>query len=216
MCHVVWDWNGCLFDDNHVVVEAVNAVLHAWQRPGITAADYRRHYTRPVRTFYQRLLGRPIDDSEWSRLDELYHDAYRAGLDRAGLAADADRALAHAAGSGTSQSLLSMWRHDELVELVRRFGLDGRFVRVDGLRGPPGGRKAAALRRHLDALPRDVDPADVVVIGDALDDADAARQVGTGCVLYQGGTHRRSELASAGVPVAGTLVDALRLAGITT
>jgi phosphoglycolate phosphatase-like HAD superfamily hydrolase len=32
--HVVWDWNGTLFDDFHVVVEAVNAGIEPLGLPG--------------------------------------------------------------------------------------------------------------------------------------------------------------------------------------
>lgn len=214
MRHIIWDWNGCLFDDNHVVVDAVNAVMRAWGRPPVASDDYRRLYARPVRIFYERLFGRAVRDDEWPRLDEVYHDAYRAALHRAGLAADARRALAAAAGAGATQSLLSMWRHHELVDLVGRLGLVHRFVRVDGLTGPGGGRKAGALRRHLACLPQAVASAEAVMVGDALDDVAAAREVGVACVLYEGGTHRRADLEGAGVPVASTLVGALRLAGL--
>ena len=53
----------------------------------------------------------------------------------------------------------------------------------------------------------------MVVIGDALDDARAARAVGVECILYDGGSHHRAELDSAGVAVARSLVEAVRLAG---
>lgn len=211
MRHIVWDWNGCLLDDIHVVVDAVNAALGAGGLDPITATDYRRHYTRPVRVFYERLFGRPVEDGEWCRLDDAYHDAYASGLERADLASDTRAALDAAADAGATQSLLSMWRHDELVRLVRHFDLTSEFLRVDGRRGRGGERKAGALQRHLAALPRDVAPHDVTVVGDALDDAAAARHVGADCILYEGGSHRRSDLEAAGVPVVTSLLEAVRL-----
>lgn len=201
--HIVWDWNGTLFDDQHVVVDAVNAALATVGGPRIDADTYRAHYTRPVRGFYEQLIGRRLSDPEWRQLDDAYHRAYLTGLHRARLAAGATEALAAVAAAGATQSLLSMWRHDELVATVARLGLLGWFRRVEGLRGPAGGRKAQALRRHLAAL--DVHPAEVVVVGDALDDADAARWVGARCVLVDAGSHPRARLHAAGVPVVGDL-----------
>jgi phosphoglycolate phosphatase-like HAD superfamily hydrolase len=216
MRHIVWDWNGTLFDDQHLVLEGLGAVLDAAGLPRVDLVTYQRLYTRPVQVFYERLFGRAIAPDEWEALDDLYHRGYRQALADATLAADAEAALGRAAAAGRSQSLLSMWRHDELVPLVRRLHLERHFVRVDGLRGAAGGHKAPHLASHLDQLPDEAgrDPAAVLVIGDALDDAAAAAEVGAACILYDGGSHPRAELAAAGVPVADRLTDALDLAGI--
>lgn len=215
MQHVVWDWNGTLFADQHVVLEALNAVLADTGLSPVDLETYRRAYTRPVRRFYERLFDRPIDDAEWEHLDEIYHEAYRRGLQRAGLDPHAAPALDVTEELGRTQSLLSMWRHHELIPLVDRLGLDDRFARVDGLRGPAGGRKAPHLRAHLDRLAHLHETSEqVLVIGDALDDAAAAQAVGARCVLYDGGAHPREELESAGVPVAATLTEALERGGL--
>jgi phosphoglycolate phosphatase-like HAD superfamily hydrolase len=210
MRHVVWDWNGCLFDDQHLVIEGLNAVLDDAGLPRVDVAIYQRLYTRPVKVFYERLFGRPIDTGEWEHLDEVYHHGYRAALDRADLNADAHEALALVEEDDRTQSLLSMWRHAELVPLVTELGIHERFVRVDGLRGAGGGLKAPHLEAHLRAVRRGAD--EVLVVGDALDDAAAAAHVGARCVLYDGGSHPRAELQRAGVPVASSLTEALDVA----
>ena len=214
MRHVVWDWNGTLFDDQHVVVEALNAVLDDFGLDPVDLAAYQQLYTRPVQLLYERLFGRVIAGDEWQRIDDVYHDGYRAALGRAGLAPDAEAALDAVGSNGRTQSLLSMYRHDELLPLVSAFGIDDRFVRIDGLRGPGGGPKAPHLEHHLGTLVTGVSAGEVVVVGDALDDAAAAAHVGASCVLYDGGSHPREELERVGVPVADTLVDALALAGL--
>lgn len=212
--HLVWDWNGTLFDDQHLVIDGLNAVLAEAGLDPVDLATYQRLYTRPVKVFYERLFGRGIGQLEWERLDLAYHRGYRAALDRAGLAADAAEALDRAGALGASQSLLSMWRHDELVPLVSRLGIAGHFARIDGLRGEGGGVKAPFLRAHLDRVTevRGDAPSEVLVVGDALDDAAAAAEVGAACVLYDGGSHPRADLEAAGVPVADTLTEALELA----
>ncbi len=218
MRHVIWDWNGTLFDDLHIVVEAVNRGLAGMGFDPITFDQYREHYTRPVKVFYERILRRRLDDGTWHRLDDLFHDAYRELLEHAELNVEADRAMRRVAATGASQSLLSMFPHRELVPLVAKLGVDRHLLRVDGLRGTPGDRKQEYLERHLRALieafPGRVGPEDVLVIGDTPDDAAAARHVGTVCVLYDGGSHHRSTLEGLGVPVAATLLQALDLGGI--
>mgnify|MGYP001818945521 CR=1 FL=1 len=218
MHHVIWDWNGTLFDDLPIVVEAVNESLALFGIEPIDEDGYRSHYTRPVFGFYERLLGRPVTGDEWKSIDRTFHDHYRLNLGRAGLAADARAALdlidrTH----GGTQSLLSMWWHDELAPLVQRLGIDRYMVRVDGNQGSAGDTKTAHLERHLEklaaALGETLPPSRVVMIGDSFDDFAAAAEIGVRCVLFDGGSHHRDELEAAGAPVADSLLDAVRLGG---
>ena len=205
--HLVWDWNGTLFDDQVAVVAAVNDALARLGVPAIDADGYRTHFTRPVERFYEQVVGRAISAQEWAALDAAYHDSYAGWVERLELAPDALEALAAAEAAGLSQSLLSMWRHEDLVPLVERLGIGRYFVRVDGLSRSDGGSKAEHLVKHLAAL--ELEPSAVVLVGDSLDDLAAARAVGAGCVLYDGGSHHRHALEATGVPVVDSLTDAL-------
>ena len=136
--------------------------------------------------FYAEVLGRAVDAEEFGRLDRIFHDAYRLGLTTTSLAADAMAALRSWPGS---QSLLSMWFHDELVPAVETYGLAGVFTRVDGLRTEVGGDlKAGHLARHLAELGVPGDRA--VLIGDSLDDAAAAESVGAAVRAVHRRLHR--------------------------
>lgn len=208
--HIVWDWNGTLLDDNHAVVSAVNTVCTAFEREPIDIDEWRALFGRPLLKCYERLLRRSLDEQDWARIDVLYHDAYRTLLDTCELAKGVPEALREWADTGRSQSLLSMWFHDELVELVTARGLFDLFVRVDGLRAEVGGgSKVEHLHRHLDAL--ELDARDVVLIGDVLDDAHAAEQAGTRCVLVTTGVTSRAALEETGRPVVDSVPEALAL-----
>jgi phosphoglycolate phosphatase-like HAD superfamily hydrolase len=90
-------------------------------------------------------------------------------------------------------------------------GLDRHLSRVDGLRATVGGGpKAPHLRAHLGAL--GPHRPDCVLIGDSVDDAEAADEVGAGCVLYTGGFTAETLLRDTGRPVARTLLEAVTLA----
>ncbi|MEJ3743263.1 HAD hydrolase-like protein [Actinomycetes bacterium KLBMP 9797] len=206
--HLVWDWNGTLLDDLGLVVSATNAAFAIVDGPAVTADEHRRDFCRPVVDYYAQVLGRPVDAEEFGRLDKIFHDAYRAGLAGCGLTADARAAIAGWTGT---QSLLSMWFHDELVPTIETYGLTPVFNRVDGLRATVGGDlKAGHLARHLSAL--GIDGSSVVLIGDSIDDAHAAASVGAACVLYAGGFTDPDRLHTVGVPVVDTLTAAVTLA----
>ncbi|ROO88306.1 phosphoglycolate phosphatase-like HAD superfamily hydrolase [Actinocorallia herbida] len=208
----MWDWNGTLFDDLDIVLGASAAAFLGTEAEGISGHEIRAAYTRPIWVAYEKLLGRPLREGEWERMDEAFHVSYEQLLPAAPLTADALTALDHVTGAGRSQSILSMARHDQLTGLVEGFGITRYFTRVDGLVGAPGGGKAEHLVRHAAAL--GIAPADLTVIGDAADDALAAAHIGAQAVLYTGGMQRRTELESTGAPVVDTLLTALTLAGL--
>jgi phosphoglycolate phosphatase-like HAD superfamily hydrolase len=206
--HIVWDWNGTLFHDNDAIIGATNAAFAELGLAAITMEEYRALYCVPVPKFYERLLGRLPTDAEWEVMDVTFHRYYSEHRVVCGLTEGAADLLAGWRTAGRSQSILSMYGHDELVPLVREFGIEPHFIRVDGRTGPSGGSKTEHMVRHLGAL-SGVDPARTVVIGDAADDAVAALHVGARAVLYTGGSHSRASLEVVGVPVVDSLAEAV-------
>ncbi|NMO50235.1 HAD family hydrolase [Actinoplanes sp. TBRC 11911] len=206
--HLVWDWNGTLLDDFSLVVTATNEAFTAVGGRSVGADEHRSRFRRPVAEFYAEILERAVDNEEFGKLDRIFHDAYRLGLTDMKLAADAQAALTSWPGS---QSLLSMWFHDELVPAIQTYGLSGVFTRIDGLRTEVGGHlKAAHLAEHLAQLGIPGDR--VVLIGDSLDDGAAAESVGAVAVLYTGGFTDAVRLRASGRPVADSLVEAVAVA----
>ncbi|MFD5187502.1 HAD family hydrolase [Streptomyces sp. NPDC058357] len=209
--HLVWDWNGTLLDDNAAVVGATNAAFGEVGLEPITLEQYREMYCIPIPRFYERLMGRLPTDAEWERMDGIFHRYYTEQRAACGLTEGAEELLTQWQLAGRSQSLLSMYGHDQLVPVVRGYGIERRFVRVDGRTGPSGGSKARYMERHLAALDG-ISAEHTVVIGDAVDDAVAAAHVGAKAVLYTGGSHSRTSLEAAGVPVVDSLAEAAQLA----
>jgi len=176
----------------------------------VTAAEYRAAYTRPIQDFYHRLFGRQLEDGEFVGLDDAFHDAYRGTMAGVTLATGSRQALRDWRLGGRTQSLLSMFRHEQLVTLVGRYGIQDEFVRIDGLVGPGGGRKAEHLTRHLAAL--HLDPAAALLVGRQPGRCGRGRRGRRELRLFNGGYHDRSALEVAGVPIADTMAEVLSLA----
>jgi phosphoglycolate phosphatase-like HAD superfamily hydrolase len=206
--HLVWDWNGTLLDDLTLVVSATNHTFSVVGGPSVNADEHRRRFRRPVAEFYAEILQRAIDEDEFGEMDRIFHEAYRLGLTTIPLVADAEAAIREWSGT---QSLLSMWFHDELVPAVESRGLAGVFARIDGRPTEvDGGLKAGHLARHL--AQQSISGEQCVLIGDSIDDADAAASVGAAAVLYTGGFTDPARLRESGVPVADTLLEAVSIA----
>ncbi|MFI0741565.1 HAD family hydrolase [Streptomyces sp. NPDC021100] len=209
--HIVWDWNGTLLHDVDAVMAATNASFAEVGLAPITLERYRDLYCVPVPRFYERLMGRLPSDAEWQVMDAAFHRHYAKYAVEAELAEGARQLLADRQAAGRTQSLCSLASHDDLIPLVRTYGIEHHFVRVDGRTGRSDRGKAEQMARHVAALEGTV-PERVVVVGDAVDDALAAAHVGAKAVLYTGGSHSRASLSAAGVPVVDTLTEAVELA----
>lgn len=207
--HIVWDWNGTLLDDNHAVVSAVNTVCVDYGCDGVDLDQWRAVFDRPLMRTYERVLGRALDEQDWARIDVVYHRAYRELLHTCGLAEGVPTVLREWERGGYTQSLLSMWFHEELVPLVAEFGLEPLMERVDGLRSGVvgGGSKAEHLKRHL--AEQDLEPGEVALVGDVVDDAHAAGQVGADCVLVTTGVMPAHKLRETGFPVVDSVQEAV-------
>ncbi|MDE0230999.1 MAG: haloacid dehalogenase-like hydrolase [bacterium] len=215
--HVVWDWNGTLWDDLPQVHLAVNAALGEVGAPALGLPEYIRMFTRPLPLFYRRVLGRDITDSEWERINHRFEVSYVASLHLSGMASEALRALEAVARSGATQSILSLYPHDPLNALVHKLGIAHYFTRIDGLRGLSGGSKVGLFGNHLEAAAAGVPSHRVVMVGDTDDDLAAAREAGSTCILIN---HHGEQALGAGADLdhffADGLLAALRRAGLDT
>ncbi len=190
--HLVWDWNGTLLNDLDLCVTATNACLATIGGPRITAEDHRRDFRRPIVDYYSFVLGRPVDAEEFRRLDDAFHDAYRLGMAdlhahrrRARGDGDLGRHPSRCCPCSSTTSCWSRWPGTGWRTNCR--------VWTDCRTSSAGNVRRPTCAAHLSAL--DIPAADVVLIGDSVDDGDAAAAVGAACVLYAGGfTHESHAL----------------------
>ncbi|MGW0537303.1 HAD family hydrolase [Streptomyces sp. NPDC003032] len=206
--HVVWDWNGTLLDDNHVMLASVNDVCAHFGRPPVDMRAWRAALRRPLWLCYGTILGRDVSGAEeWAEVVRLYRAAYHRRVDDCRLAADTEKTLARVRDAGLTQSVLSMSLHEDVTAQARRFGVHRYADRIDGvLPEAAGGNKAGHLAAHIGRL--GLKPYECLLVGDVDDDAAAADQVGTGCVLVTTGMTSPDELRATGRPVVGSLSEA--------
>lgn len=210
MKHIIWDWNGTLLNDLPIILDAVNDTVGMVGLPQITLDQYRTFYTRPVKKFYDQIAGQEIDHDQYMLIDRLFHERYHATVGDASLAPGAHGVLSDLAAGPHGQSLLSMAPHDELQVALSFFDVEHFFAIAQGNEGPPGGFKTQHLAEHLRLL--GTDPSLVTMIGDTVDDGHAAIENGIDCVLYDDGSHHRSDLEAVGFPITKSLGEAVEIA----
>lgn len=210
LAHVVWDWNGTLFDDFGLTARIAERTFASMGLPGVTADGIRAAFCRPFGEFYATLFGRPVSADEFAFIRERYEAEYEHELDDISLQPDAHAAMDLVAAHA-SQSLLSMAHDRQLQALVDRHDIRGRFVLVEGSPGiDSDGSKTTRMARHLEVI--GARRAGTVVIGDTVDDHEAATANGARSVLVTTGSTSRPLLEATGAPVVDTLAEAAAIA----
>lgn len=206
--HVIWDWNGTLLDDFAITARITIDALDDLGRPGVTEDDIRDHYRRPLSGYFNALLGRTALSHELDHLGDSYATRYAAAMHDLPLAPDALHALQAIAPFAT-QSLLSMAPHPQIAALIEHHRLGEHFSLIQGFAGTGHPSKRESLLTHCETL--GVAAECCWMIGDTVDDFDAASPLGIRTVLVTTGMQARAALAATGAPVVDSLADASRL-----
>jgi phosphoglycolate phosphatase-like HAD superfamily hydrolase len=206
--HVIWDWNGTLLDDFAITAHITIDALGDLGRPGVTEDEIRGHYQRPLANYFDALLGRAALAHELKHLGDSYVSRYEAAMRDLPLAADAIHAL-EAIAPAASQSLLSMAPHAQIAVLIEHHRLNEHFSLIQGFSGLGHPSKHESLVAHCETLGIATDSC--WLIGDTVDDFDAASPLGIRTVLVTTGMQAPAALAATGSPVVDTLADAARL-----
>jgi choline kinase/phosphoglycolate phosphatase-like HAD superfamily hydrolase/phosphatidylglycerophosphate synthase len=146
--------------------------------------------------------GRPCLD-EIAVAFEAAHEGLMGGVQPF---ADAGAAIKRLARADVPALICSSTRAELVEEFCRRFGLAPLAAAVDGWR--PDHPKVAQLRAWTAAM--DVDPHDVLFVGDAVRDPAIARAAGVRFVGLARPGHPDA-FAGSGVPVVTSLIDLARL-----
>jgi len=206
--HIVWDWNGTLFNDAWLCVECINTLLEKRNMPAVTIDHYQRVFDFPVIEYYRR-VGFDFDVESWDDVATEYIDRYNARRFECMLQEGALDVLDELAARGLTQSLLSAYKQATLEEIVDFFGLSGRFTRIVGLDDHYAVSKIDNGQKLIAEL--DCRGAEIVLVGDTGHDFEVAQAAGINCVLVPSGHQRRDRLEDCGAHVVDSLQDVLGL-----
>lgn len=204
--HVMWDWNGTLFNDAPLCVDCMNTLLRKRALPLLTPARYEEVFDFPVVDYYRR-LGFDFEREPFEKLGTEFMAEYELRKLECPLQRDARRVLDGLRDAGLSQSVLSAYQQNTLEGLLEHFHVRPYFIRVIGADDHYASGK---LGRGMDWIRElGVNPKDVVLVGDTVHDFEVARAMGTSCLLIPCGNHGRAKLARCGVPVLDGLAGVL-------
>ena len=209
--HIIWDWNGTLIDDLDVCIEVMNGLLARRDLPLLNRERYHALFGFPVRDYYAS-LGFDLSGDGFERLSVEFISAYDSRRWDCRLHKGAPEILSAVTRAGATQSILSAYRRETLVEIVGHFGLAHHFMRLMGLDNIFAHSKEELGRAWIAEL--GVPPAEVLMVGDTLHDLDVARHMGADCVLVAVGHNPAARLRARHDCVVDDLAALQRLLGL--
>ena len=202
--HIIWDWNGTLIDDVWLVVDIMNKMLKKRNLPGIDSKRYREIFDFPVMDYYAKLEFDFFNES-FEDLTVEFISEYYARFNECKLFDKVEEVLKKIRNMGISQSILSASKEDILVEKVKYYGIDKYFCRIMGLENHYAQSKVERGKKWIAEL--NLNPQDVLLIGDTAHDYIVSKNIGSDCLLIANGHHNYERLAKLGVEVINSLKE---------
>jgi len=200
--HLIWDWNGTLFDDVQLCLDIMNGMLAKRGMTPVTREAYIRVFDFPVSGYYQK-LGYDFEREPFEGISTEFIRAYEAQRSQCKLMPGTLAALEAIARLGLSQSVLSASKRDYLQQALQDYGLAGYFSSAYGL---DNHHAAGKLEMGLALMgEQGLDPKTVLLVGDTTHDAEVAAAMGIDCWLIPNGHQDPARLAAVGVPVLADL-----------
>ena len=206
--HIIWDWNGTLINDIWLVVEIMNKMLKKRNMPGIDLKKYREIFDFPVIDYYAK-LGFNFSKESFEELTVEFISEYYTRFNECKLFNEVEEVLKKIRDMGIPQSILSASKEDVLIEKIKYYGIDKYFNRIIGLENHYAESKVEKGKEWIAEL--NLDPQDVLLMGDTAHDYDVSKHIGCDCLLVANGHYSYERLAKLGVDVIGTLKEMIKI-----
>jgi len=199
---IIWDWNGTLLNDAGLAVATMNEMLTRRNLPELSVVQYKQVFSFPVKDYYQRIgfdfEREPFEIPAFEfivRYNELVHDCL--------LHDAAIPILNQFKTNDYRQFILSAMKQDTLDQCLSHFQISHFFEHASGLDDHYANSKTENGRQLIAGL--NLDPEQMVVIGDTVHDFEVATELGCSCVLVANGHQSKSVLMETGA----TIIDDL-------
>jgi phosphoglycolate phosphatase len=204
--HIIWDWNGTIFNDVNLGVDIINQLLIPRGLKTLTVDVYKKVFTIPVKDYYAN-LGFDFSKEPFEIVGKYWMDEYERRKFECGLYNGVEKLMNKIQNLGIGQSILSAYSQHTLEEMVDHFNLRKYFTHIVGL-----DNIYAASKMHLgkDLMKRlGNGKGETLVIGDTLHDFEVASEIGADCVLVASGHQDKNRLLDATKNVIDTIEDLL-------
>lgn len=204
--HVIWDWNGTIFNDVILGVDIVNKMLLPRKLPTLTIETYRNTFTIPVKNYYEK-IGFNFSKESFEDLGKHWMNEYESRKFECGLYEGVVDLMEKIASLKIGQSILSAYSQYTLEEMVDHYSLRKYFNHIVGLDNIYAAGKLHLGIKLMDRLGNG--KGETLLIGDTVHDYEVASEIGADCVLIANGHQSKRVLEECGVLVLENIKELL-------
>jgi len=202
--HIIWDWNGTLFNDVNLCCEIINNLLIEYNLCPLSIEKYKEIFTFPVKEYYRK-AGLDFEKISFEELGRQFMDEYEKRKLECALYEGVESFLDEILKMNIEQSVLSAYSQEPLENLITHYGIRNYFIGFAGLDNIYANGKAELGKRWMKKL--NLQKGEAVLIGDTLHDFDVANEIGASCILIANGHQKKETLLNSGTLVLDSLKD---------
>lgn len=181
----IFDWSGVISDDFQAVYNSSMKIFDIYNRPGITADEFRDSIENPSKKFWQKMVPWARMDDVQRHFDILIRDEVRKPLP------GAKDTLSFLNGKGISMYVVSSHPQTILEEEARSYGIYDYFLGIYGSNYYKDRRLARVVGD------RNLDKNTTLFVEDMLEGLLAGKQIGIKTAALLSGYHSEERLRQA-------------------
>jgi phosphoglycolate phosphatase len=201
--HIIWDWNGTLFNDVELCADVFSNLLKKYNLSPISVSEYRNIFTFPVKNYYEK-AGLDFNKLSFEALGKEWMNEYELRKSSCMLFGDTIGVLEYLKLKGIRQSILSAYPQNTLNEIVELMKIRNFFTYIYGLNHIYAtGKKelGAELARKINSREK------LLFIGDTDHDYEVAESIGADCILIADGHQSKEKLLGTGAKVIDSIAE---------
>jgi phosphoglycolate phosphatase len=196
--HIIWDWNGTLFNDVELSLDIINKILLGMNLNPMSITGYKDIFTFPIKDYYTK-TGMDFEKYSFEEVGSHWITEYEKRRYEGKLYEGAREVLQFISDNRQRQSILSAYSQTTLVEIVTYFKLENYFSHLVGLDNIYADSKIELGKEFIKILRNEKD--EILLIGDTVHDYEVASEIGINCILIADGHQSKDVLLKCGVPV---------------
>lgn len=201
---IIWDWNGTLLDDLDLSLESVNVLLKERNIPTLSIEKYKDIFGFPVVDYYVK-AGFDFEKEAFEVPAKQYVKLYAAGASELKLFPDVVDTLTFFKENNYRQIVLSAMKDDNLKLMIHNAEISHFFDGIFGIKDNYAREKVSLGKQVVENLK--LNPAECLMIGDTLHDAEVSEQCGFNCILFSGGHVSKQRLETKGKKIINSLSE---------
>jgi len=198
--HIIWDWNGTLFNDVELCASVMNMLLTQESLPNISIKKYKEIFTFPVIEYY-RIAGHTFERNTFEVLGKQFMDEYELRKNKCELFPGVIELLALMKSRNIQQHLLSAYEQNSLNTILKYFNIENYFQNIVGLDNIYAEGKSHLAKKLANMIRSNGAAGNILLIGDTIHDFEVAKEINSDCILMSHGHQDEERLLKLGIPV---------------